>query len=57
MGHEACKTEHCGPKKGSGAYWGRKTDAKRESNRKRREDDKAIAKIYDTANQQVEHVG
>ena len=57
MGHEACKTAHCGPKKGFGAYWGCKTDAKRESNRRRREDDKAIAKTYDTANQQVERTG
>jgi hypothetical protein len=31
------KTEHAGPKRGSGAYWGRKVDAKRESNKVRRE--------------------
>lgn len=37
MAFKAKKTEHAGPKKGSGAYWGRKIDAKRESNRKRRE--------------------
>jgi len=36
----AKKTEHSGAKKGSGAYWGRKVAAKKESNRKRREDDK-----------------
>jgi len=33
----ARKTEHAGSKKGCGAYWGRKADAKRESNRERRE--------------------
>ena len=40
MAGKAKKTEHAGPKKGSGAYWGRKGDAKRESNRARREDAK-----------------
>ncbi len=40
MGHEAKKTEHSGAKKGSGAYWGRKVAAKKEANRKRRENDK-----------------
>lgn len=44
MAFEAKKTEHAGAKKGRGAYWGRKVDAKRESNRKRREDAKAIAR-------------
>lgn len=37
MAGNARKTEHAGSKKGEGAYWGRKTDAKRESNRVRRE--------------------
>jgi len=37
MGHEAKKTEHAGAKKGKGAYWGPKKDAKKESNRARRE--------------------
>ena len=40
MGQGAKKTEHAGAKKGSGAYWGRKVVAKKESNRLRREDDK-----------------
>ena len=40
MGNGAKKTEHAGPKKGNGAYWGRKVAAKNESNRKRRETDK-----------------
>ena len=44
MGYEAKKTEHAGAKKGRGAYWGVKADAKRESNRRRREDAKALAR-------------
>jgi len=40
MANEAQKTEHAGPKKGRGAYWGRKKDAKKESNRVRREANK-----------------
>lgn len=37
MGYEAKKTEHAGPKRGRGAYWGYRWDAKKESNRIRRE--------------------
>lgn len=37
MGYEAKKTEHCGPNRGNGAYWGYKWEAKKESNRIRRE--------------------
>lgn len=44
MGYEAKKTEHCGSKKGCGAYWGRKIDAKKQSNRKRRGKDKILTK-------------
>jgi hypothetical protein len=40
MAGNAKKTEHAGPKKGRGAYWGRKAEAKRESNRLRRENAK-----------------
>jgi hypothetical protein len=40
MAGGAKKTEHAGAKKGRGAYWGRKADAKHESNRVRREDAK-----------------
>ena len=40
MANQAQKTEHAGPKKGQGAYWGRKKTAKKESNRVRRENDK-----------------
>lgn len=44
MAYNAKKTEHAGSKKGCGAYWGRKAAAKRESNRKRREDAKAVTR-------------
>ena len=44
MANEAQKTEHSGPKKGCGAYWGRKKAAKKESNRVRREVDKTESK-------------
>lgn len=40
MGYEAKKTEHSGPKRGNGAYWGYKWEAKKESNRVRRENAK-----------------
>ncbi len=40
MGYEANKTEHCGPKRGNGAYWGYKWKAKKESNRIRRQNAK-----------------
>jgi hypothetical protein len=43
MAYEAKKTEHAGAKKGKGAHWGKKKDAKKESNRVRRETDKAEA--------------
>jgi hypothetical protein len=36
----AKKTEHAGAKHGSGAYWGPKKDAKKESNTIRRRDEK-----------------
>jgi hypothetical protein len=37
MAYKAKKTEHSGSKKGCGAYWGPKRDAKRESSRARRQ--------------------
>ncbi|MBF0646541.1 hypothetical protein HTZ97_16590 [Desulfuromonas acetoxidans] len=40
MANEAKKIEHSGAKKGKGAYWGYKKDAKKEPNRVRREADK-----------------
>jgi hypothetical protein len=36
MASKAHKTDHSGPKKGRGAYWGRKKNAKKESNKVRR---------------------
>ncbi|HXE97428.1 MAG TPA: hypothetical protein VN642_13550 [Dongiaceae bacterium] len=47
MANQAQKTEHSGPKKGCGAYWGRKKAAKAESNRMRREVDKAESEPKD----------
>ncbi len=44
IGYEAKKTEHSDSKKGCGAYWGRKTDAKKQSNRKRREQNKFLTR-------------
>ena len=40
------KTEHSGAKKGKGAYYGRKKEAKRDSNKNRRKADKAQAKEF-----------
>jgi hypothetical protein len=37
MSFKARKTEHSGAKKGRGAFYGRKAEAKRASNRYRRE--------------------
>jgi hypothetical protein len=48
MGYHAKKTEHAGAKHGNGAYWGRKRDAKKESNelRRRAARDLAIAEEW-----------
>lgn len=40
MAGKATATEHSGAKHGNGAYWGRKADAKRESNKARRTNDR-----------------
>ena len=40
MANKAKKTEHAGAKKGSGAFYGPKAEAKKGSNRRRREEDK-----------------
>lgn len=40
MANAATKTEHSGAKRGKGAYYGRKADAKRESNKARRANDR-----------------
>jgi len=50
MAYNAKKTEHAGPKKGSGAFYGRKAEAKKASNRRRREDSKR-AVLRDGASQ------
>ena len=42
MAWGAKKTEHAGAKKGTGSFYGHKADAKRSSNRKRRQDSKSI---------------
>ena len=39
------KTGHAGAKKGRGAFYGRKVDAKKASNRRRREDSKRAVKV------------
>jgi hypothetical protein len=54
MGYEAKKTEHCGPKRGEGAYWGYKWEAKKESNRIRREN--AMREIRDASNEDDRHL-
>jgi hypothetical protein len=43
MAYIAKKTEHAGAKKGRGAYYGRKAEAKKASNRRRRQEDKRAA--------------
>jgi hypothetical protein len=49
MAHRAKKTEHAGPKKGRGGYYGRKRDAKHESAKRRRSDDRLAVRAI-TAN-------
>ncbi len=44
MAYQAKKTEHSGAKRGRGAYWGPKKAAKRDSSRKRRENDRTQSK-------------
>jgi hypothetical protein len=45
MAYKVKKTEHSGSKKGQGAYYGRKRDAKRESTRVRRRADQGLARV------------
>lgn len=40
MGYEVTKSEHAGPKRGEGAYYGRKSAAKRGSKKERRRQDR-----------------
>lgn len=44
MANKASKTEHAGAKKGTGAYYGKKAIAKKESNKLRRVADKQSTK-------------
>ena len=46
MAFKARKTEHSGAKRGRGAFYGRKVEAKRASNRLRRETDKRLVRGY-----------
>jgi hypothetical protein len=57
MGYEAKKTEHAGPKRGNGAYWGYKWEAKKESNRVRRENWKREIRTATTEAAGVESTG
>lgn len=45
MAYKAEKTEHAGSKRGRGAYFGGKTDAKKESNKARRVADRKIVLV------------
>jgi len=49
--HQGGKTEHSGAKHGKGAYYGRKKDAKKDSNKNRRANDKK------TVDENFEHYG
>ena len=47
MAYAASKTEHSGSKKGRGAYWGHKVNAKKESKKLRRLNSKTIIRKGD----------
>lgn len=49
MAYDAKKTEDAGPKKGAGAYYGRKSFAQKASNCRRRENDKHEVLIHGTS--------
>jgi len=46
MAYKAKKTEHTGAKHGSGAYWGPKKDAKKESKKLRRRNWKQAVRSF-----------
>jgi hypothetical protein len=48
MAYNARKTEHAGAKKGRGAYYGRKADAKKASAHRRRQNGKHISMSEDS---------
>lgn len=47
MAGKAIATEHSGAKHGNGAYWGRKVDAKHESDKARREADRREEQAFE----------
>lgn len=53
--YNARETEHSGAKKGKGAYYGRKQDAKRDSDKKRRENDKKACSCNEADAKPGEH--
>ena len=56
MANKARKTEHSGPKKGRGAYWGPKRDAKKENAKLRRRNNKEkILKALQSTRDQIWH--
>ncbi len=57
MAYQAQKTKHSGAKQGKGAYWGYKRDAKKESNRKRRENDKESTIMGEFGNDRISQNG
>ncbi|MEI6498585.1 MAG: hypothetical protein WCO23_01355 [bacterium] len=52
MAYNAEKTDHSGPKKGQGAYYGRKAIAKKESSHQRRQNGRkeAAANLTESGN-------
>ena len=53
MAYNAKKTEHAGPKKSRGAFYGPKAEAKKASKRRRRQNDKREAVNYGTSQAQA----
>ncbi len=51
--HKAKKTEHSGAKHGHGAYWGKKKDAKKESDKARRRQDKKESELKESPDSTV----
>jgi len=55
MAHNAVKTEHCGPKRGRGAFYGYRSEAKHESSRTRRRDWGCIKQCLKRAEKESVH--
>ena len=45
MAYKANRTEHAGAKKGRGAFYGRKAEAKKASKKRRRTNDRSLEKL------------